>query len=368
MTRRSGRVWGWGVMLLVLAWGIAVPSARALGIKEMARLAGEGETTLWGLGFVVGLAGTGDSGETLPLARQLAQLLENGGSPIPDLIELSQTKNIAMVMVTCTVPKEGARLGDTIDVFVQAYHNASSMKGGRLFITPLQGPLPGQGVFAFAEGPLIFEDDSLTAGRVRGGARVSREITMRVISGSGEIALVVNPAYAGWSTTQLIASAINSDREGLEEQGEAIARAMDERTVRVRIPEPELADPANFIASVLEIKLDPSLLSLPARVIVNERKGTIVVTGDVQISPAVITHKALVITTITPLRVATPENPLVEQSRWTGVDTVGGERSQTQVKELLDALKRLDVPVEDQIAILAELHRIGRLHAQFIIE
>lgn len=352
----------------IVALVVPTMPAAALGVKEMARLGGEGESTIWGLGFVTGLAGTGDSGDVLPMARQLAALLEKGGNPVPELAELSKTKNTAMVMVKCTIPKEGARRGDTLDVFVQAYHNASSLKGGQLFITPLQGPLPGQGVYAFADGPLVFEDESLTAARVRGGARISHDIAMNVVAPDGSITLVINPEYAGWSTSRLLAGAINSDREGLEESAVTIARALDERTVHVRIPDPELVNPANFIASVMEIQLDPSLLSLPARVVVNERRGTIVMTADVQISPSVISHNDLVITTLTPSRPPTPENPQIDRTRWTSMSTLTSERNQTRLKDLLEALKRLDVPVRDQIAILTKLHRAGSLHAELIVE
>lgn len=359
-------------MLVALAAAVvalgATAAARATSVQELARLQGQGETTIWGLGFVIGLQGTGDPSEHLPLARQLAKLLERGGNPVPKVEELAKGKNIAMVMVTCTIPKEGARKGDRIDVFVQSWHNAQSLDGGRLFITPLQGPLPGQGVYAFADGPLVFEGPSKTSGRVRDGAKLSQNISMRVIDPDGSITLIIEPPYAGWTTSQLIAGAINSERQGFEQATSEMAHAIDERAVKVRIPEAELSDPAGFIADVLEIRLDPSLLALPARVIVNERRGTIVVTGDVQISPAVISHKDLVITTVNPPREPTPQAPVVERSRWARVNTLGGEREQSRVQDLLQALKQLDVPVEDQIAILAKLHRIGRLHAEFVVE
>ncbi|HVZ94265.1 MAG TPA: flagellar basal body P-ring protein FlgI [Phycisphaerales bacterium] len=345
-----------------------VSSAHALGVKEMARLSGQGETTIWGIGFVTGLAGTGDSGDTQPLARQLAALLEKGGNSVPDLKELTKAKNIALVMVQCKIPREGARRGDNFDVSVTAYHNASSLKGGRLFITPLQGPLPNQGVFAYAEGPIIFDEASLTSGRVRGGANISHDIAMNVVTDDGKITLIIAPGYASWSTSRLIAGAVNADREGLESQVEEIARAVDDRTVAIRIPDAERANPANFIAAVMEIQLDPSLLSLPARVIINEKKGDIVVTGDVQISPVVIAHKDMVITTLNPPRPPTPESPILEESRWTSLTTLGGDRNTTQLRDLLEALKRLDIPVPDQIEILTKIHRIGRLHAELITE
>lgn len=359
--------------MLVALIGVALAlclagNAHALSVQDLARLHGQGESDLWGLGFVTGLGGTGDPASTTPAARQLARLLQNGGNPIPDIDELAKGKNIAMVMVTCKAPKEGARRGDKLDVIVSSWHNAKSLQGGQLFLTPLQGPLPGQGVYASATGPLVFEGDSLTSARVRGGATITHDIMMPVIDRDGSITLVIEPAYAGWGTAQLIASAINSERQGLEETAIELARAIDERTVRVLIPEAELPDPANFIANVMAIRLDPSLLSMPAKVIVNERNGTIVVTGDVQISPVVITHRDLVITTINPPIEPTPDAPAITRTRWTTLATEGNDRDQTRVQDLLEALKQLDVPVSDQIAILAKLHKIGRLHGEYVVE
>ncbi|MEO1129790.1 MAG: flagellar basal body P-ring protein FlgI [Planctomycetota bacterium] len=354
--------------LVVVLTMLCASSAHALSIQQMTYLRGTGETTLWGLGFVVGLPGTGDKGESLPMARQLAALLERGGNVVPSLEELADAQNIAMVMVTCTIPREGARKSDTFDVHVQAWHEASSLEGGRLFITPLTGPLPGQGVYSFAEGPVILDGTTPTVGRVRGGARMSRDIEMNVIDQTGTISLNIRPEYAGWTTAKLLANTINQDRQGFRETTTEIARAVDARTVTVAIPEPELADPANFIGNVLSIRLDASLLELPARVIVNERTGSIVLTGDVQISPAVIAHENLVVTTVTPPLEPTPDTPAVRRSNVTALGRPEGERPAARLSDLLEAMKALDVPVADQIAILAKMHEIGHLHAEFIIE
>ena len=361
------RVW-FRVFAGLLVALLCADRARGLSVQDMVTMGGTGENTLWGLGFVVGLQGSGDSADSLPLARQLAGLLEKGGSPVPDLLELTGGKNIARVMVTCTLPREGARKGEQFDVHVQAWHNAKSLRGGRLFITPLQGPIAGQGVFAFAEGPVVLEGDVLTTGIVRRGAQVTWDFRMNVIDRGGMMTLVVKPEYAGWTTAKLLANTINQDRQGLREDVEEIARAMDSKSVRVRIPEAELGNPANFIGNILSIQLDPSLLTLPARVIVNERTGSIVVTGDVEISPTVISHRDLVVTTITPPILATPDNPRIERSNVTAVDTVDDERGAARLEDLLEAMKALDVPVADRIAILSQMHAIGHLHAEFIIE
>ncbi len=363
----TGRRWLAAVVGAMFAL-VGASRAHAMSVQDMTMLDGTGENRLWGFGIVMGLAGTGDSTDALPLARQLVSLLEAGGISVPNLEEVFGGQNAAMVMVTCELPRDGARAGERYDVAVESWFGAESLEGGRLFITPLQGPLPGQGVYAFADGPVTLEGTVETAGRVRNGAQVAVDLTAPVVDASGRLTLIVRPEYTGWTTTKLLANTINQDRQGLREESAPIARAMDAKTVEVTIPAPERSNPANFIGNILSIRLDPSLLELPARVIVNERTGSIVVTGEVQISPAVISHEDLVVTTVTPDAPPTPEAPRVAQSNVTAVDTTGDERQMARVEDLLEAMKALDVPVADRIAILAQLHEIGRLHAEFIRE
>jgi len=345
--------------------------AHATTVRDLIRLHGHGKSQLWGLGFVTGLPGTGDPLSTLPLARQLAALMERGGNPVPDLDELSSGKNIAMVMVTCQVPREGARSGDSYNCTVTSLHNAQSLEGGELFITPLNGPMKAHGVFAMASGPIALEGVTPTRGVVRGGAQMIVDHVPTVISSSGTIELLVQPEYAGWSMTRLIADAINSDQEGLGSNGEIIARATNERSVIVTIPEAEFQGgvPADFIANILEIYIDPSLLTLPAKVLINERAGIITMTGNVEISPATITHKDLVITMVVPEPRIDPAAPRLETSRWYNITTRPGDRrAMASLIDLQNAMKDLDVPVADQIAILKQLHRSGHLHAEFVVE
>ncbi len=357
------------LILPLLALLTITSSVRALTIKELTTIRGTGETTLWGWGLVMGLPGTGDSGDYLPMARQIARLLEEGGNVIPDIEELSSAQNIAVVMVTCNVPREGGRKGEKFDVYVQAANNASSLEGGRLFITPMLGPLPGQGSYAFAEGSIAFESTIRTTGRIRGGARLIGDIRMQTLDQGGRLTLHLNPEYSGWSNAKLLANTINQDRQGLLGEGDEVAYALDEKTVVVTLPDAELSNPANFLGTILDIRLDPSLLSTPARVVVNERTGSIVLSGDVRISPAVISHEQLVVTTVTPEPDPDDDRPVfIEEGTATTVTTEDDDRSMARASSLLDALKRLDVPVADQIAILAQLHRGGLLHAEFVVE
>jgi len=354
-------------VLLGVTLAIAAPTARATSIQELVRLKGQGESVLQGLGLVIGLPGTGDSGKDLIVARPLAKLLENAGNPIGGFDELAQSKSIALVMVTATIDASGARPDDKFDAVVTALNNPQSLAGGELFIAPLRAPLAPHAVYAMAQGPIVIEGDTTTRGLVRGGARVTRDILMPTIAPDGSITLIIKPEVAAWTTAQLLADTINQHRLGLDQLGDQIAFARDDRTVRVVIPSTDLSDPAGFIADIMSIRFDPSLLNLPARVVINEREGIIVMTGNVEISPTALTHGDLIITSVTPPPTPQPGQPLVEQGRWATISTSHRATEAAKLQDLLSAFKQLDVSVDDQIAILMQLHRTGSLHAELIV-
>ncbi|MBL0870898.1 MAG: flagellar basal body P-ring protein FlgI [Phycisphaerales bacterium] len=347
----------------------------AISIQEIARLEGQGEVVLRGIGIVTGLKGTGDSGQDLVLARPLAKIYESNGNPLGDLRELSKSKSAALVIITCTIPASGARVQDKLDVHVTVSHSATSLAGGRLFLSPLQGPLPGQGVFAFAEGSISLEDpNTLTSGVIRGGAMVTHDILMPV--GQDRIRLVIHPHLRSFSVTERVASTINARFQdpgsfadpSAQPEVVPMARAIDDAVVEVDVPMESRKNPAGFISDCLTATMDPSELRLPAKVVVNQRTGTIIVTGNVEISPVAIAHKDLVVTTTTPAVLPTPANPQTRTTRWTAAGTTNRASDRARIQDLLQAFKQLDVPVADQINILTQMHRSGRLHAQLVIE
>ncbi len=352
-----------GVLLAL----IVTPLARATSVQELVRLKGQGESVLQGLGLVVGLPGTGDAGEDLMIARPLAKLLENAGNPIGGFDELANSRSIALVMVTCTIDRTGAKLDDKFDVVVSAINNPDSLVGGELFLAPLRAPLPPHHVYAIAQGPVVLEGNNPTRGMVRGGARMTRDIIMPTIASDGTITLIIHPHVSAWTTAQLLADTINQHRMGLDQLGEPLAQAVDDRSVLVKIPATDLADPASFVADILSIRFDPSLLELPARVVVNEREGIIVMTGNVEISPTALTHGDLIITSITPPLEPDVGLPIIEEARWAAVSTSRRASEAAKLQDLLSAFKQLDVSVDDQIAILMQLHRTGALHAELIV-
>ncbi|MBX9735923.1 MAG: flagellar basal body P-ring protein FlgI [Phycisphaerales bacterium] len=359
------------------------PEARqtidAISIQEIARLEGQGEVILRGVGIVTGLKGTGDSGQDLALARPLAKIYESNGNPMGDLRELAKAKSAALVFVTVTIPAQGARVQDKLDAHITVSHSATSLAGGRLFLSPLSGPLPGQGVFAIAEGALLVEDtNNPTVAVIRGGAQVTHDILMPI--GSDRFRLVVHPHLRSFTVTERLAATINARfqdpaifAEGADAAATppAIARAIDDIVVEVTVPPESRREPAGFVADCLTASMDPAELRLPAKVVVNQRTGTIIVTGNVEISPVAVAHKDLVVTTTQPLpgQPATAPTPATPRnSRWTSTSTTSRASERARIQDLLQAFKQLDVPVADQINILTQMHRSGRLHAQLVIE
>ncbi len=356
-----------GLVVSVLV--MAMPARAAVSLQELVQLEGYGSDEIWGLGLVLGLEGTGDGGDILANARPLAQLMERGGNALPNLEELADTKSAALVMVTAKLPAAGVKRGDVIDVQVQTMLTAKSLQGGRLFLAPLVGPMPGQGAFAMASGDITLDGLSQSSGRVRNGARMIADIHKNVVTSRGTLRLSVKPQYASWTTATLIASQVNQDKRGfLSDEALRLAIALDERTIEVRIPEPYLPDPSGFISDILKVQFDESLLALPARVIVNEARGQIAISGNVTFSPAAVSHANLVVTVVTPEIVPTPQNRRIESGSVAGLDTTGDERSLAKLSDLMDALRQLEVPVRDQIAILHQLHKLGALHGEFIVE
>lgn len=359
-----------GIATLVLLFVTAM-SARGTTVRDVCRIKGQGSSVLQGLGLVVGLNGSGDSGEELVMARPLAAVLANNGLPIGDFEELASSQSVALVLVQCRTPKEGSQVDDRLDITVSVINSATSLEGGELYLTPLTGPYPGSPVFAMAAGPIELDGANPARGRVRGGAQITQGIHAAPIADSFE--LVLETPFAGYQSAVHVAERIRDEHllrpSGFDEAAaELIAEPIDDRTIRVRIPPESRLHRAEFIADVMNTLIDPSQMKLPAQVIVNRESGAIVVTGDVRISLVAISHKNLVIRRITPEPEPTPANPVIETDRVVGLGTTPRDRERAALEDLLDAFKQLSVPVEDQIQILQMMHKTGRLHAELIID
>jgi len=349
---------------LVLALCADVASGTA--VQDLVRVKGHEKNVLIGMGIVVGLNGTGDtSKDALIAARPYATLLTNLGNPVNNLEELADADAYAIVSVTMEIPATGVREGDRLDVSVEKLFNAKSLAGGRLFPSLLRPPGPDAPdvlPLAIAEGPLMIEGENPGSAMVRGGGQMLGDIRTQVVTRSGTMTLVLKHQYAGYPVATTIATAINDEFaiDGFSN----IALVEDAKNIRIQVPLADRPRPAQFIATLMTIPIDPSLIRTEARIVINEEAGIIAVRGNVEIGPVGITHKGMQLTNITP-----GPGPGGGSSRWTPLDTTDGtSRSSTQLIELLRAFDRLNLSVEDQIAIVYELKKTGALHAEIVTE
>jgi flagellar P-ring protein precursor FlgI len=214
-----------------------------------------------------------------------------------------------------------------------------------------------------SSGPVVVEDPSTpTAAVVKGGCVMEVDWHMTYVV-SGRLTLVLEDPAASWTSASAIAQVINdSEANGRD----VLATATDPKTVEVTIPPTERDRPDAFISRVQRLAVPERLLNNEARVQINEATHTMVITGDVEISPVVISHQGLTISTVLPPPVPSPRNPLITSRSVVPIDTTstGGARLQ----DLVNALDQLKVPAEERITIIKELYKTGKLHAKLSTE
>jgi flagellar P-ring protein FlgI len=392
MRDRYKSYWIHGLPALLVVTMVST-TVQAVKVGDITSLQGARVNHLLGYGLVVGLTGTGDGGNYAPAMRALARAHDRFANPIGSLADLQNAKNVAIVLVEATLPRDGAREGESVDVQVSSVGAAKSLQGGRLLATPLVGPHPQdpRGPMALAFGPLHLEDTNVpTVAKIAQGATLEQDWIHNYIAPGRELEIykkrgqvralewiqpnelyvtfVIEENVASWGVANTIAQAINADANvtatASDDLSTQIAMAYDPRTVVVRIPEAERADPAPFLAR-LEI-LELFMQFAEARVTLNRRTGTIVMTGDVEIAPAVISHKGLTVETMVPERPPTPENPKILQQTFVGLDP--SHKGGAKLADLLEALNRLQVQASDKIAIIDQLKKTGKLYATVIEE
>jgi flagellar P-ring protein FlgI len=325
-------------------------------LKNICHVKGQEENTLHGLGLVVGLTGTGDGGDYLPTIRSLATALQLMGSPQgkTGLLEVKNSKNAALVMVTATVPAAGARQGDQLDCKISSIGSAKSLNGGTLFMTPLQGPQrSNKRVYALAQGPIHLDDPKIpTNGKIQKGCRLEADF-FNAYTKDGKITLVLDKNHADFQVAQDIAELINSQLTFQSSEGE-LAKAIDQVNIEIKIPQHDREDPVAFVSQIMSMPtLEPQT---EARVVINERAGSIVIDGNVEIGSVVVSHKNIVI--------ETGGNPT--PNRFVEIDP--GKTPSPKLKALVESLGAVKVPTQDIIDIIKGLERNGKLHAQLIIE
>ena len=361
------------VAALVLVFAVPLEAQSGSRIKDIVDVENVRTNQLVGYGLVVGLAGTGDRTRNVPFTEEsLQSMLERMGVSVRDA--QLRTKNVAAVSVTATLPPF-ARAGSKIDVQVSAMGDATSLQGGTLLISPLramdgeiyavaQGSLAVSGFKAQGAGASISRGVS-TSARIASGAIVEREVPYALGAADSLKLALKNPDF---TTAQRVAQAINQRFPG-------VAQMLDPATV-------ELRSGAGFAGSLVqllpEIENLPIDVDQPARIVVNEAAGTVVMTSDVKISPVAIAQGGLTISIAESPVVSQPapfsdgETTVVPRTRIEVDDGSGASLAMldqgTSLQSLVNGLNRLGVSPRDLITILHALKSAGALQAEITIQ
>jgi flagellar P-ring protein precursor FlgI len=339
-------------------------------VKDIAHVLGARDNQLIGYGLVVGLNGTGDSAQSEMTALALANMLKRLNITVS--ASKLKAKNAAAVIVTAEL-QPFAHAGDRIDVTVSSLSDAGSLQGGTLLQTPLMGA-DGH-VYAVAQGAVSLGGYSAgskgnskttghpTAGRIPNGALVEAEVATSVTAGDRVTLTLFNPDFG---TAARVQEAIN-----LKYAGAAAAR--DAATVDVRMPAAFRGNPVGLLAALGEV---PVTVDCPARVVINERTGTVVIGGAVAVAPVALAQGNLTISVKAGLLVSQP-NPFSDDGKTVAKPTaeVSAKEPQvnvsplrgTTVDELVQALNGLRVSARDIIAILQALKQAGALQAEVVV-
>ena len=361
-----------GICLLVALAVLNV--ARAERVKDLANVAGVRSNPLVGYGLVVGLDGTGDQTAQAPFTIQsLKAMLAQLGVTVPPNIN-PQLKNVAAVAINADLPPF-AKPGQNIDVTVSSIGNSGSLRGGTLLMAPLKGA-DGQ-IYAIAQGNVVVgglgvsaKDGSRvtinvpSAGRVPGGAIVERSVPV-TFGASPELRLDLRTS--DFTTATRLAAGINTAL------GSEMARAVDPVTVTVQAP----ADPNARVAFMSQLEnLDIAPGDAPARVIVNSRTGTVVISSMVRVLPAAVSHGSLSVTISEKPQVSQPapfsqgETTVVPRSQ---IEVTSGAKPAfvfdggTSLDDIVRAINLVGAAPGDLVAILEALRAAGALRAELVV-
>ncbi|MFZ4791621.1 MAG: flagellar basal body P-ring protein FlgI [Candidatus Competibacteraceae bacterium] len=358
---------------LILLLALAVPTAGAERIKDLAMIAGVRSNQLIGYGLVVGLNGSGDQTTQTPFTvRSLKSMLSNMGVTIPPEINL-QLKNVAAVSIHADLPPF-IKPGQTIDITVSSIGNAKSLNGGSLLMTPLKGA--DGAVYAIAQGNVVVGGISVgaagssvtvnvpSAGRIPNGATVERQVADS-FGGNGPI--ILNLHQADFTTAERVVEAVNKVFGG------DVAQAVDASSIEVRGPTAR-NQRVSLIAVLENIEVAPGQGA--AKVIINARTGTVVIGQGVQVGPAAVSHGNITVTITS--------DPIVSQpGPFSGGQTAVVPNANISVNQekkpmflfnpgvalndIVQAVNKVGASPTDLIAILEALKAAGALKAELIV-
>jgi len=358
-----------------VASSVPVADSESVRLKDLGKFAGWRDNALVGYGLVTGLAGTGDSTGNKATRQAIANVLAQFDVAVsPDDIV---SRNAAVVMVTATLPPVSTQ-GDTIDVTVTSMGDARSLAGGSLLVTPLKGA--NNKVYALAEGAISVggykyelngntsQKNHPTVGEIPSGASVEIGVKADVLGVDGKLTFTLSDA--DFTTASRVAAAVNAAL------GESTAHPRDAESIDIQVPDRDhLVD---FIARIEKLNIEPDG---HARVVVNERTGTVVSGGDVRIAKVVISHGDLKISIVTDNSVL---RPILVSHTGSGMhaETIANSRvdviekdesgyvsaSNNTVADLIQSLTRIKTNTRDIISILRAIKAAGALHADLIVQ
>ena len=359
----------WIVIGLILAAGLS----RANRIKDVSHVEGVRENQLVGYGLVVGLDGTGDGSSSRFTVQSLAAFLRRNGVTLD--ISTVKMDYVSAVIVTASLPPF-ARPGSRLDVTVSSIGDTESLQGGTLIMTPLKGP-DGQ-VYAVAQGSISvggFEAGSsgtsvatnfVTAGKIPGGALIETA-PPTPLENQGELTLVLeNPDF---TTAHRVAQVINANFS------EGTAKASDNTGIIVRVPAEYASRVPDFMAAIERLPVHPDQR---ARIVIDERTGTVVMGEDVRISTLAIAHGNLSIAITTQNDVSQPGDfaEVGETKRVKNSDVKATEEADrltvvpegVSLGEVVQSLNAIGVTPRDLISILQSIKAAGALQAELVIQ
>jgi len=346
------------------------PKTKLAHVKDVASVEGVRDNQLVGYGIVVGLHGTGDSSQTVFPLQTLESALERMGVSLQGnaMASMMQTRNMAAVFLSGTLPPF-ARPGNKIDVTVSSAGDARSLEGGMLLLSPLYGP-DGQ-IYAEAQGPMVLGGYAVTANgtsksvnypttaRIPSGAIVERGVPLD-LAHLRTLSLLLDEG--DFHTAEAVSSAVN------RELGRKAAHAVDSR--RIEIEPAANEDIPALLARIEEVEVE---VFPRARLVVNERTGTVVIGGNVRLQPVTILHGGLVVNIVSHFEVSQP-NPLAQGStqvvQQTTVQAQDKPANRISLKEgatvddLVENLQQIGATARDIVSILQAMKEAGALEAE----
>ena len=371
------RFWRLALLFLLALPASAQATVGEVRIKELGRFLGWRDNALVGYGIVTGLAGSGDSPRSGATRQALSNVLSRLGANI--LPEQVQSRNVAVVIVTATLPAD-ANVGDRIDATVTSIGDARSLVGGTLLMTPLLGP--DQRSYALAQGALVvggynFEDsvnlrqkNYPTSGTLSGGATVETAVASSLTGADQKLTFILrNPDF---TTANRIADSINATLGSSAASVKSADKVIiDGALARI--------DTNTLISRIEGVTVHPDEA---ARVVINERSGTVVAGGPVQISSVVIAQGDIKVSVSVDNEASQPyifggyvpggRSLVVTNSKLEVSDAAKNDAvvsfPNTTVADLVQALHRAHVGTRSTIAILQAIKAAGALHADIIVQ